>query len=62
MFFVHGYNNTTSDAVLRLAQFVEDSGFEGVPVLFDWASAGELTRYVYDLNSSLIARDKIRRN
>jgi len=59
LFFVHGYNNTTSDAVLRLAQFVEDSGFEGVPVLFDWASAGELTRYVYDLNSSLIARDKI---
>lgn len=59
LFFVHGYNNTTSDALLRLAQFVEDSGFEGVPVLFDWASAGSLTRYVYDLNSSLIAREKI---
>ena len=59
LFFVHGYNNTTSDALLRLAQFVEDSGFEGVPVLFDWASAGSLTRYVYDLNSSLIARPKI---
>jgi len=59
LFFVHGYNNTTSDALLRLAQFVEDSGFEGVPVLFDWASAASLTRYVYDLNSSLIAREKI---
>ena len=59
LFFVHGYNNTTSDALLRLAQFVEDSGFEGVPVLFDWASAGSLTRYVYDLNSALIARAKI---
>jgi len=59
MFFVHGYNNTTSDAVLRLAQFVEDSGFEGVPLLFDWASAGSLTRYVYDLNSAMIARAKI---
>lgn len=56
LFFVHGYNNTTSDAVLRLAQFVEDSGFQGVPVLFDWASAASLTRYVYDLNSALIAR------
>lgn len=58
LFFVHGYNNTTSDAVLRLAQFVEDSGFQGVPVLFDWASAARLTRYVYDLNSALIARPR----
>jgi len=56
LFFVHGYNNTTSDAVLRLAQFVEDTQFEGVPVLFDWASAASLTRYVYDMNSVLIAR------
>ncbi len=54
--FVHGYNNTTSDAVLRLAQFVNDSGYEGVVMLFDWASAGKLSRYVYDLNSTLVAR------
>ena len=59
LFFVHGYNNTTSDALLRLAQFVEDSGFEGVPLLFDWASAAKLSRYVYDVNSALIARPKI---
>ena len=54
--FIHGYNNTTSDAVLRSAQFVNDSGYEGVVVLFDWASAGKLSRYVYDLNSTLVAR------
>ncbi len=59
LLFVHGYNNTTSDAVLRLAQFVHDTNFEGVPVLLDWASAGQLTRYVYDLNSALIARGSI---
>jgi esterase/lipase superfamily enzyme len=59
LFFVHGYNNTTSDALLRLAQFVQDSGFQGVPVLFDWASGASLTRYVYDLNSALIARPKV---
>ncbi|MGA9435019.1 MAG: alpha/beta fold hydrolase, partial [Roseobacter sp.] len=56
MVFVHGYNNTTSDSVLRSAQFVNDSGYEGVVVLFDWASAGKLSRYVYDLNSTLVAR------
>ena len=60
LFFVHGYNNTTSDALLRLGQFVEDTGFEGVAVLFDWASAARITRYVYDLNSALIARSSIK--
>jgi len=59
LFFVHGYNNTTSDSLLRLGQFVEDTGYQGVPVLFSWASAASFTRYVYDLNSALIARPKI---
>lgn len=56
LLFVHGYNMTTSDAILQVGQFVEDSGFQGVPVLFTWASAGRLSRYVYDLNSALVAR------
>lgn len=56
LLFVHGYNNTASDAILRLAQFVHDTGFQGVPVLLSWASAGRAPRYVYDLNSALIAR------
>jgi esterase/lipase superfamily enzyme len=59
LLFVHGYNNTTSDAILRLAQFVEDTGYEGVPVLFTWASAAKAPRYVYDLNSALVARGKV---
>lgn len=54
--FIHGFNNTTSDAVLRSAQFANDSGYEGVFVLFSWASAGKLSRYVYDMNSALVAR------
>jgi esterase/lipase superfamily enzyme len=58
--FVHGYNTSTSDAVLRLGQFVEDSGFPGVPVLFTWASAAQVPRYVYDLNSALVARVKMK--
>jgi len=58
--FIHGYNNTASDAILRLSQFVEDTGFQGVPVLFSWASAARAPRYVYDLNSALIARAKLK--
>lgn len=60
LLFVHGYNNTTSDAILRLSQFVEDSGYQGVPVLFTWASAARAPWYVYDLNSALVARVKLK--
>lgn len=60
LLFIHGYNNTTSDAILRLGQFVEDTGYQGVPVLMTWASAANVLRYVYDLNSALIARSKLK--
>lgn len=57
--FIHGYNVTFSDAVLRVGQFVHDSGFKGVPVLFSWASRGRTADYVYDINSALQARDQL---
>jgi esterase/lipase superfamily enzyme len=60
LLFIHGYNNTTSDAILRVTQFVHDTGFPGVPVLFTWASAARAPRYVYDLNSALVARSKLK--
>lgn len=60
MLFVHGYNNNFSEAALRLAQFVEDTNYPGVPMLLTWASAANPVRYVYDLNSALIARGKLK--
>lgn len=57
LLWVHGYNTDLTLAVLRLAQFVEDSGYTGIPILFSWASQAKLTGYVYDINSALIARD-----
>ncbi|WP_311759166.1 alpha/beta hydrolase [Paracoccus broussonetiae] len=60
LLFVHGYNNTASDAILRLTQFVEDTNYQGVPVLMTWASAASAVRYVYDMNSALIARGKLK--
>lgn len=59
LLFVHGYNTSTTDALLRLGQFVEDTGYQGVPVLFTWASAAKMSRYVYDLNSALVARSSL---
>lgn len=60
LLFVHGYNNTASDAILRLTQFVEDTSYQGVPVLMTWASAASTVRYVYDMNSALIARGRLK--
>ena len=60
LIFIHGFNNTASDAVLRLSQFVEDTGYKGVPILFTWASAAQGSRYVYDLNSAIVARAQLK--
>lgn len=57
LIFVHGYNTDTTGAVLRLAQFVEDTDYPGIAVLFTWASHANPRRYVYDINSAIQARD-----
>ncbi|RYH06932.1 alpha/beta hydrolase [Tropicimonas sp. IMCC6043] len=59
LMWIHGFNTTLSEAILRLAQFVEDTEYSGVPLLFSWASDARITSYVYDINSALIARDAI---
>ena len=55
--FVHGFNTMFAEAVYRAAQLAHDSKAPGVPVLFTWASRGQATAYVYDLNSATAARD-----
>ncbi|WP_170477524.1 alpha/beta hydrolase [Ruegeria arenilitoris] len=59
LLFVHGYNTDMSSAILQISQFVEDSGYDGVPLLFSWASSGQTLKYVYDINSVLAARDHL---
>ncbi|SLN52164.1 Alpha/beta hydrolase family protein [Roseovarius litorisediminis] len=57
--FVHGYNNTLSESMYRLAQIQTD--FEtGMPsVLFSWPSAGDPRGYIYDRDSILFSRDDL---
>jgi esterase/lipase superfamily enzyme len=55
--FVHGFNTMFAEAVYRGAQLAHDSKTPAVPVLFTWASRGQATAYVYDLNSATAARD-----
>ncbi|WP_271952237.1 alpha/beta hydrolase [Ruegeria faecimaris] len=59
LLFIHGYNTNLTSAVLQMAQFVEDTGYQGTPILFTWPSRGQTTKYVYDINSALIARDHL---
>lgn len=52
LIFVHGYNNTFSDAVLRLAQAWHMGGRRGVPIVYTWpAGSGGLKGYAYDRES-----------
>jgi len=55
--FIHGFNTMFAEGLYRLAQLAHDSKAPGVPVLFTWASRGQVTAYVYDMNSATAARD-----
>nr|WP_253913338.1 alpha/beta hydrolase [Pseudoruegeria sp. HB172150] len=55
--YVHGFNNTFDEGVLRLAQLADDFGFEGSAIHYSWPSAGQVFGYVYDRDSVLFARD-----
>jgi len=56
LIFVHGFNNTYSDAVFRFAQIVHDGHIDATPVLFTWPSRGRVTDYLYDRESASFSR------
>lgn len=55
--FTHGYNTQFDEAVVRLAQIVDDTGYGGLPILFSWPSRGEVRDYGYDKDSANFSRD-----
>jgi esterase/lipase superfamily enzyme len=57
--FIHGYNTMFAEGLYRFTQIVHDANAPGVPVLFTWASRGQLRDYVYDNNSATAARDEL---
>lgn len=63
LIFVHGFNNSFSDAARRTAQLSFDLGFQGVPVLFSWASQDSPTPLGYSADSQTIqwSQENIRR-
>ena len=55
--FTHGYNTRFDQAVVRLAQIVDDTGYAGLPILFSWPSRGGVRDYGYDKDSANFSRD-----
>jgi esterase/lipase superfamily enzyme len=46
--FVHGYNTSFEDAVLRTGQLAYDLQFAGAPILFSWPSRAHVRAYSAD--------------
>lgn len=54
--WVHGFNNSTAEAVYRHAQMAEDLGLPGAQVSFVWPSIERYRGYLHDRDSVLHAR------
>lgn len=54
--FVHGFNNTFTEGLYRIAQLHHDLKLPGVAVHYSWSSAAEPLGYVYDRDSMLFGR------
>ena len=48
LLFIHGFNVSFEDALLRAAQLAYDLKFEGVPLCYSWASAAKVSDYLKD--------------
>lgn len=55
--YVHGFNNTFAEGIMRIAQLTQDNEFEGIAMHYSWASAENPLNYAYDRESVLFARD-----
>ncbi len=52
LIYVHGYNNTFEEALLRAARLKHDLGFTGPVIAFSWPSAGKSTAFLTDISNA----------
>ena len=57
--YVHGFNSSFEQGVMRLAQLEHDLELPGVSVHFSWPSAASPLGYAYDRDSALYSRDAL---
>ena len=58
--FVHGYFVTFDDAIFRAAQITYDMGFDGLPLVYSWPSAGQFRQYITDRERAREAREYLK--
>ena len=61
LLYIHGFNTRFDDAVSRAAQLSYEVKLPNVPVVFSWASRGNVFDYAYDNNSAMVARAELGR-
>ena len=61
LLYIHGFNTQFDDAVSRAAQLSYEVKLPNVPVVFSWASRGNVFDYAYDNNSAMVARAELGR-
>ena len=57
--FIHGYNNTFTESLYRLAQLKRDACINAVTIAFSWPSKAKFTQYIHDRESVAFSRDKL---
>jgi esterase/lipase superfamily enzyme len=57
LIYIHGFNNTFDEGLLRIAQLSNDFGIRGLALHYSWPSAGSPYGYEYDKDSISYARD-----
>ncbi len=59
LIYVHGFNNTFAEGVLRMAQLTHDLNLEATSIHFAWPSAANPLGYERDRGSALFSRDAL---
>jgi esterase/lipase superfamily enzyme len=61
LLFVHGFDTTFADAAFRAAQLAHDLQFRGKVMFYSWPSAGVITGYWKDEDSSRISASRFQK-
>lgn len=56
--YLHGFNTSFDEALIRAAQIGYDLKFDGAVAVFSWPSRGEIRDYLYDLDSARMSDDQ----
>lgn len=59
LIYVHGFNQSFADGVLRMAQLTHDLQLKGAALHFSWPSAANPFAYAYDRDSAMYSRDAL---